>query len=71
MQVLIQNYATSRSTEPLYFSETLNEVGVRAILWQNPEVGAFDMFDTVQPSLFVTNYKLITNDIIKYLTFGR
>ena len=67
MQVLIQNYATSRSTEPLYFSETLNEVGVRAILWQNPEVGAFDMFDTVQPSLFVTNYKLITNDIIKYL----
>ena len=70
MQVLIQNYATSRSTEPLYISETLGHVGVNCVIWNKPDVTAFDMFDACKPSLFITNYRLITNDIIKYLAIN-
>jgi hypothetical protein len=52
----------------LYFSECLNAVGIETTTWKRQDVSAFDMFDMAQPSLFISHYSLVTNDIIKYLS---
>ena len=67
MKALVQNYAAVNTTEPLYFSECLSAVGIETTTWKRQDVSAFDMFDLVQPNLFISHYSLVTNDIIKYL----
>ena len=68
MKVLIQNYTTNSTTEPLYISECVNSVdGCEAAVW-NKNVSAYDMFDIVEPDLFITHLSLLTPDIIKYLS---
>ncbi len=70
MRVLIHNYSTPQSTEPLYLTEAFNAIdGVTANIW-SPQVDAstFDVFDSFKPDLFITDIKFISNDIIKYLS---
>ena len=67
MKALVQNYTAVNTTEPLYFSECLNAVGIETTTWKRQDVSAFDMFDLAQPNLFISHYSLVTNDIIKYL----
>ena len=68
MRTLIQNYTSAISTEAMYIERCLLESGEQAQLWANPELSAFDAFDTVNPDLFITHYTLLTHDIIKYLS---
>ena len=69
MKVLVQNYATASTTEPLYISESINSVpGCECILWGRDDVSAFDIFDIVKPDIFITHTNFLTNDIMKYLS---
>ena len=68
MKTLIQNYTSALSTEPMYINKCLNECGGQSVLWSDPSVSAFDAFDHSSPDLFITHYKFLTNDVVKYLS---
>jgi len=68
MKILIQNYSSPYSTEPLYFMECLKRIGVDAILWADSNIPTFDMFDTARPDVFVGHFAYLTEDIVKYLS---
>jgi hypothetical protein len=69
MRVLIDNYSSRTSTEPIYFEQTMKRVGIEAVVWNRNQISTYDVFDRVQPDLFITHYNHLDNDIIKYL-FG-
>ena len=68
MKLLIQNYSSSFTTEPFYLMECFKRVGVDAHLWADNNISAFDMFDTVQPDVFIGHFAYLTEDIVKYLS---
>ena len=68
MKTLIQNYSSGLSTEPLYFNQCFSQCGLECHLWADPSISTFDMFDSTMPEVFISHYKFITNDIIKYLS---
>ena len=68
MKTLIQNYTSSISTEPMYIERCLQECGEESQIWANPQLSAFDAFDSFNPDLFITHYSFLTSDIIKYLS---
>lgn len=68
MKISFYNYANAKSTEPLYLQRTLHQAGVESTVWADPQISAFDFFDTVKPDVFVTHYATLTTDIIKYLS---
>ena len=67
MKTLIHNYSTPKCTEPMYFGKSLELAGERIHVWSDPSISAFDMFDSFQPEVFITHYRLLTNDILKYI----
>jgi hypothetical protein len=69
MKVLIQNYTTNSTTEPLYINECINSIeGCEATVWDKDNISAYDMFDVAKPDLFITHFSLLTEDTIKYLS---
>ena len=66
MKTLIHNYSTGMFTEPMYFAKSLQMAGEQVQVWSDPNISTFDMFDAYQPDVFITNYRLLTNDILKY-----
>ena len=68
MKTLIQNYTSALSTEPMYIHRCLIEAGEEAVLWSDPNQSAFDSFDFTKPDLFISHFKFLTQDIIKYLS---
>ena len=68
MRTLIHNYSSALSTEPMYFTRCLEMCGLQTHLWSDKSVSAFDIFDAVQPDVFLSHYAFLTNDIVKYLT---
>ena len=67
MKMLIQNYSSGLSTEAMYFNQCLREGGLESHMWADGQISAFDIFDAVKPDIFISHYKFITTDIIKYL----
>lgn len=67
MRVLIDNYSSRTSTEPVYFEQTMKRIGIEAVTWNRNQISTYDVFDRVQPDLFITHYKHLNNEIIKYL----
>lgn len=68
MKILIQNYSSPYTTEPFYFMECFSRANIASDLWANDSVSAFDMFDTVKPTVFVGHFAYLTEDIVKYLS---
>ncbi len=68
MKLLTQNYSSHYTTEPFYLTECFKRVGVDAHLWADSNVSAFDMFDTVNPDVFVGHFAYLTEDVVKYLS---
>lgn len=68
MKLLVQNYSSPYTTEPFYLTECFKRVGVDSYLWANAEVSTFDMFDTVNPDVFVGHFAYLTEDTVKYLS---
>ncbi len=66
MRTLVHNYSSEISTEPLAFAQALHRCGQKVHVWNN-ERSAFDMFDDFNPDVFITNFMMITVDIIKRL----
>ena len=72
MKLLIQNYSSESTTEPLYINECVNrsEVGT-SVIWGDKSVSTYDMFDKASPDLFITHYTLVSQDMIKYLSSSK
>jgi len=66
MKTLVQNYSSNLSTEPMYINKCLLECGLESHLWADPNMSTFDVFDSIKPDIFISHYKFLTNDIIKY-----
>jgi len=67
MKILFHNYSDEMTTEPLYLFQALQKSGLDAHIWSDRLVGAYDTFDTVKPDVFVSNFRNITPDVVKYL----
>tara|TARA_B100001059_G_C17800833_1_gene566069 strand:- start:40 stop:894 length:855 start_codon:yes stop_codon:yes gene_type:complete len=68
MKMLIQNYSSHYTTEPFYLVESFRRAGIDAHLWGDVNTSAFDMFDTVQPDVFIGHFAYLTEDVVKYLS---
>ena len=55
MKTLIQNYTSTLSTEPMYIHQCLIKAGEEAVLFTKPD-------------LFISHFKFLTADIVKYLS---
>lgn len=66
MKVLVSDYSSEHTTEPLYLSATLNIIGCKSVLWPN-NISTFDMFDICQPDVHITHHSKITQDLALYL----
>tara|TARA_Y100001972_G_C7656935_1_gene330872 strand:+ start:895 stop:1722 length:828 start_codon:yes stop_codon:yes gene_type:complete len=51
----------------MYFSKCLELAETQPAFWANPNASAFDMFDSTQPDVFISHFKFLTRDIVKYL----
>lgn len=67
MRILFHNYSNETTTEPLYLFQALQKSGIDAHVWADQNVSAFDIFDQIKPDVFVSSFRNITPDIIKYL----
>ena len=68
MRILIQNYTSIISTEPMYFAKSFEVAGHDVHLWSDNNISAFDMFDSFSPDLFITHFEFLTNDAVRYLS---
>jgi len=70
MKILFQNYANDLSTEAMYLSKALKMAGVEAELWSDANMSAYDVLDSYRPDMVLTSFRVLTNDIVKYLSQG-
>lgn len=70
MKILFQNYANDLSTEAMYLTRALGMANVEAELWSDDNISAYDILDSYKPDIVLTNFRLLTNDIVKYLSQG-
>lgn len=66
MKILVSDYSSGHSTEPLYLSTVFNTIGCSSTLWEN-NISTFDMFDMAKPDLHVTHHTMLTRDLVFYL----
>jgi len=71
MRVLIQDYSSPDTTEPMYLCQSFNTVGIQSVLWNSDQSSAYDTFDSFLPNLFIAHFHKITSDCIKYLSQNR
>lgn len=68
MKILIQNYTSPLTTEPMYLDACFNKTSsMQSRLWSN-EVSTFDIMDMYKPDYVLCHYKFMSNDLIKYLS---
>ena len=68
MKMLLQNYSTPLSTEALYLHRCMVESKCDAVFWADKNISTFDIFDATSPDVFLTHFRFITQDIMKYLS---
>lgn len=66
MKILISDYSSNFTTEPLYFNTVLNNIGCSSTIWPK-HISTYDIFDLSKPDLHITQYNLLTKDLILYL----
>ena len=67
MKILFDNYVTLTSSEASYMNGVLNQAGVNSLFWSDKRISAFDILDSTKPDVFITHYRQMTQDLIKYL----
>ena len=70
MKILFQNYANDLSTEAMYLARALGMAGVETELWSDANISAYDVLDRYRPDVFLTSFRFLTNDVVKYLSQG-
>lgn len=66
MKVLITDYTSDHSTEPLYFNTIFNYIDCQSTLWPL-NVSTFDIFDIVKPDMHITHHTRLSRDLAIYL----
>jgi hypothetical protein len=67
MKIVIDNYATSEDTQPLYFQNTLLSLGYESVLCDSKRDSTYDIFDKNNPDIYITHGYRITKDLIHYI----
>lgn len=66
MKILISDYSSDSSTEPVYLNTSLNKAGCRStILPLNTSI--YDGFDISKPDVYITHHEYLSNDLLVYL----
>lgn len=66
MKVLISDYSSNITTEPLYLNTILNTIGCESTLWPK-HISTFDMFDMTKPDLHISHHSMLSRDLAVYL----
>jgi hypothetical protein len=67
MKILIHNYSSETSTEPMLLAQAFKDGGYQVNIWPST-VSAYDIFDTVQPDIFICRATLLNREMIKRLS---
>lgn len=68
MRILVDNYVSETTTEPVYLDRCFKMAGAESHLWDRNRSSLYDTFDEVRPDVFVTDYKRIDPTLSKYLS---
>lgn len=71
MKILIQNYTSHRTTEPMYLNACINQThgAVESFLWNDDQYSAFDAMDKANPDCVLTDARSRSlPDVIKYIS---
>jgi len=68
MKILFDLYNDLVSTESSYLYRALSQAGADVYLWENKNISAFDIFDSVNPNVFVSHYKNLNIDVLKRMS---
>ena len=68
MRILLHNYTSIISTEPMYLARSFELTDHQVHLWNDPNMSAFDMFDSFKPDLFISHFQFVNDDCMKYLS---
>lgn len=68
MKILIQNYSSPISSEPMYLNQTFQMTeGIESMLWSPNSIGVYDVFDRFKPDVFVCHHLGLSQEIVTYL----
>ena len=70
MKILLQNYTSILTTEPMYLDECFRRSeAINSSLWNDNATSAFDALDMYQPNVLICHYtSKALNDVVKYLS---
>lgn len=70
MKILIENYSSSLSTEPMYLNFCFNQTNsITSSVWNTNNFSTFDALDYFTPDVLLCHYKTSAlNDVFKYLS---
>ena len=72
MRILVQNYSSPISSEPLYLNQTFSmSDDIESTLWSPNNISTFDMFDRFKPDVFICHHMGMINDIVSYLAYNK
>lgn len=68
MKFLISNYGSKTQTECYYFNAAINLInGCTSAIWDNKQISAYDILDTIKPDYFITHVNTIFTDVLHYI----
>lgn len=67
MKVLISDYSSDLTSEPLYLSTCFNQAGCKSTLLTK-QTSLYDGFDMCKPDVFITHHDHLSKDLLIYLT---
>lgn len=67
MKILIHNYSSETSTEPMLLAQAFKDGGDQVTIWSN-SLSAYDMFDSVDPDLFICKATMLNKEMVRRLT---
>ena len=69
MKVLVDNYSSTYTTEPMYLSTTINSIEgcASTIFPHDHKISVYDKFDLTKPNIYITHAMLLNSDVISYL----
>jgi len=68
MNTIIEDYSSQETTEPMYFSECFNRIGLQSALWRRNQVSIFDLYEIMKPELIIANLQSVSLDLFKVLS---
>ena len=69
MKILVQNYTSTLSTEPIYLNECFKRVGITSNVWDSSKTSVFDALDLTTPDVLIMHYtSAALQDVFKYLS---